>query len=335
MSRIYFHSPSGEAELRGSERAWLNHVATKLAASVWDFDAIGLHCLDRPAELLALIPEVPDGEYGANYLHTGLRRAQAQEEVNKAAYAGWAPGQPLRHQPDYEPTRMFIQSLKTHLGVQGSPLVVAGARLHTADIELNTALAVGSDPVRLAAKIHGWCESHAFVEGKDRAWFASVIDEGLKAGIYRRGIWYVDRVCDGPVAEQSDRKWSSQGWEEVQAFLRERDDEPVVMSYSVCEQFPNAHVGGWMPAWPEGIPERWDALTGQQQAERSARKEAWYELDGGEQWHISMEALRAEKPWLRLAPDTLATVTFGPGVTIYDLFAPDRDERIRAAVADA
>lgn len=136
------------------------------------------------------------------------------------------------------------------------------------------------------------------------------------------------------MAEQPDRKWSSQGWEEVQAFLREHDDEPVVMSYSVCEQFPNAHVGGWMPAWPEGVEERWDALTEEQQAERSEREEAWYELDGDEQWRISMEALRVEKPWLQLAPDTLATVTFGPGVTIYDLFAPDRDERIRAAVAD-
>lgn len=334
MSRVYFHSPSGEAELRGSERAWLAHVARGPAEAAWNFDATGLHCLDRPAELLALIPEVSDGQYGANYLHTSLRKAQAQEELNKEAFEGWKPGAPLRRQPDFEPTRMFIQALKTHLNVSDSPVLIDGFTLHTRDIELNTALAAGSDPVRLAAKVHGWCESHAFVEGKDRAWLAGIIDEGLRTGIYRRGIWYVDRPCNGPAADQPDRKWSSQGWEEVQAFLCERDDEPVVMSYSVCDQFPNADVASWMPPWPEGVEERWDALTEEQQAERSARRDAWYDLDGEEQWRRGIEGLRAERPWARLAPGTLASVTFGPGVTIYDLFAPDRDERVRAAFAE-
>lgn len=46
-----------------------------------------------------------------------------------------------------------------------------------------------------------------------------------------------------------------------------------------------------------------------------------------------MGALRERRPWARLAPDTLTEVTFGPPVTIYDLFAPDRDERVRTAFA--
>lgn len=47
-----------------------------------------------------------------------------------------------------------------------------------------------------------------------------------------------------------------------------------------------------------------------------------------------MEALRVNRSWARLAPHTLTEVTFAEPITVYDLFAPDRDDRVRAAFAD-
>ncbi|MFD6565481.1 hypothetical protein [Micromonospora profundi] len=299
MSRIYFHSPSGDAELRGSERAWLGSIARGPAATAWDLDP--LHGIDRARDILALVPEVPDGPHGANYLHTYLREAGAQEQANKRVYADWSPGRPLSGPTSHEPQRRLISSLSTALRY-GLRMIVAGVELHTANLDLNTALVAGSDPVRLAAKIDGWCEAHCWVEGPDRAWLADIIDRGLTAGLYRKGLWY-SNTPDGPKDQ-----WSDQGWGQVLDLLRSRDDEPVVMSYSVCDGFPNPEIAG-----------------------RESESGQWYDLPGGEQWQTAMDGLRRERPWARLAPDTLGEVMFGLPVTVYDLFAPDRDERVRAA----
>lgn len=51
---------------------------------------------------------------------------------------------------------------------------------------LNTAIALGNRAIQLAARIHGQCEIHGFVEGPNRAWLADIIEEGLAAGIFRR-----------------------------------------------------------------------------------------------------------------------------------------------------
>lgn len=67
MSRVYFHSPAGTAELRGSEREWLNHLASGPAEAAWGLG--GPSGFERAVEILAMVPEVPDGGYGA-YLHT-------------------------------------------------------------------------------------------------------------------------------------------------------------------------------------------------------------------------------------------------------------------------
>lgn len=221
------------------------------------------------------------------------------------------------------------------MGVQGLPLEVAGAELHSNNVELNTALAVGNEPLALAAKIHGWCESHCWVDGPDRNWLADIIDAGLEAGLYRRGIWYEP-------APGAERKWSSQGWESVTELLRSRDDGPVVLSYSVCDQFPNSHIAGWKPPFDEawkpdwaeggGLAE-WEAMSAEEKGEhqRDSRHDEWYDLSGEQQWAMAMDGLRRERPWAQLGPDTLRDITFHLPVTIFDLFAPDRDERVRRA----
>lgn len=47
-------------------------------------------------------------------------------------------------------------------------------------------------------------------------------------------------------------------------------------------------------------------------------------MDSEAQWRRALDGLRARRPWCRLAPGTLASVAFGPAVTVYDLLSSDR-----------
>lgn len=303
MSAVIFHSLSGEARLRGSERARLGHLAQGVAEAAWDLH--GGTGYERAKRILALAPD-------PGYLGPMLTAALEQEAHNSAEIArDW------RHaRTDYGPRRQLVSALQTNLRVSGLMLDVDGQAVHTTDLGFNTALLAGSDPVKLAAKIHGYCEVHCWVDGPDRSWLAGIMQAGLHGGLYRRGLWYSD-APDGPAD-----KWASQGWDEVIALLLSRADEPVVMSYTVCDSFPNAEFG-WMPPWPDGVPKRWDALSEEQQAARSERSEAWYDLDHAEQWRISTEALRA-RPYGRLTPESLGGQAFGPSLTIYDVLNDSR-----------
>jgi hypothetical protein len=104
----------------------------------------------------------------------------------------------------------------------------------------NTARRAGPDAVKLAARIHWQCEVHCWCEGGDRAWLAGVIGGGLQPG--------------GPFAGGPGRQLE---WEPVVEFLRSRDDEPVVLSWSNGGQFPGDYCefpaayyaeAGWEPA---------------------------------------------------------------------------------------
>lgn len=340
MSRVYFHSPSGDAEIRGSERAWLRHVAAGPGMYAWDLDRAGDY--DRAYTLLGMSPEPPPGEFSANYLHAYMREAKAEDERYRQASvanreSGLAPvWAAASAQYDPEPVCRFIAALKTSLRVNGFEVHVGEYRLHTGNITLNTALAAGSDVIALAAKIDGWCEAHAYVEGPDRAWLAGLVQRGLDDGIFRRGIWY--RNADG-----ANETWAPQGWDELIPFLRARDDEPVVMSYSACDQFPGRSIADWEPPPPpadwcpwadeeRGIAE-WEALDepDRDSHRKEHQQEAWHELAAAEQWDRAMRGLREKRPWARISPETLRAVGFGPRVTVYDLFAVDRDERITRA----
>ncbi len=344
MSRVYFHTPTATAELLGSERAWLRRVAEGPGTYAW---GLASNELERAYWLVGASPEPDPGAYGANYLHRMMREAKTADDTYNAACrryddAGRPDGPLGGPRFDPEPWRRFLGALETALRVDGFPIDVAGHRLHTGDVERNTALVAGSDTVALAAKITGWCENHCWVEGPDRAWMADLIDTALDAGIYRHGLWYAD-TPNGP----NDR-WSDQGWGDVTALLRSRDDEPVVLSYSVTETFPNPGVADWTPpefpadwrpSWADDEQSiaGWDATPDDDKAEQriEAARESWYDLPTGEQWDRAMRGLRTDRPWARLSPDTLRTVSFGPMVTVYDLFAPDRDERVRRVFAEA
>ncbi len=300
MSTVYWSSLSDEAGINGSERAWLGHLVTEMAAIAWDLDVSVNTDQERIYELLDMSPEPEAGPYGANYLHVKLREARAAdaqyerdcarfEEAHPSAPA-LAPGRPW---PDTAPLNDLRRSLRTALSTGGIPLVVAGHAMRSIEVWLNTVLVVGSDLMALAAKVNAWCESHAWIDGPDRAWMADLIEKGLDAGVYRRTLREYD-----------------QGWTDVVAMLRRRDDEPVVLHDSSGNWFPAAEFAG-------------------------VDANEWENLRDAQRWDAALTVLRAERPWARLAPDTLSTVRFLHGLTIYDLFAPDRDERVHRAFAAA
>jgi hypothetical protein len=146
-----------------------------------------------------------------------------------------------------------------------------GRSISVSSCALNTLLATGSDPMKLAARLHGQCELHCWVDGRNRHWLADIMAEGRASGIFR----------------------ANAGWEETIRLLKGRDTEPVVTSYSVGDGFPNAGLavdaGMWSPPGDPDDEERdWDA---------------WYDLPPDEQWEVCMKALRKTAGGLELRPD--------------------------------
>jgi hypothetical protein len=212
MSRIYFHSEHGTAELRGSERAYMGSFCQRLLTIAIGADD-EYELTSHPSPLRELLP---DGHY--------------LKDIS----------------PDASNGRSFLQSLRTWLHVGDGAL---GIKYRTTpfDAALNTACVIGSDAVKLMARLHGQCELHAFVEGANRDWLASIIEKGRQQSVFRADM----------------------GWETIITLLRSRSDCPIVTSYSVCQQFPNPSIAGWKDEregdafWDLPNEDRWKlALTG-------------------------------------------------------------------------
>ena len=243
MGKVYFHSPSGDAMLRGSERAHAGQLVNKLACAV-------LPLYDRDG----ILPLLPPGCYLWN--------------LDRAVH--------------------FAEDFQTWMSV-GSDAnfhLPSGVRVSTFTVALNTALVMGSRPVKLLARLHGQCEIHTWVDGPNRAWLADIIGEGRKSGVLR----------------------DDQGWEKVVELLRQRDDEAVVTSFSVCEQFPSP-------------PESWEYR--ENEAEKGCfgpDGQGWDTLSHNEQWNVAMDALRCQGQ-LELEPDGFDDFWFGgeERITMFDI----------------
>lgn len=175
-------------------------------------------------------------------------------------------------------------------GPTDQPLTVEGVGTLTPwDLTLNTAMALGSDPIELLARVHGTCELHGWVAGEHREFLADVIEVGLADRVLRAG----------------------QGWEAAARLLEDSDTTPVVMSYSVSGGFPNPHVAGF-PIEPGEDSDRWMMR--------------WEALDVEERWHGCMAALRAANTQgpvpLRIDPEEWGLTRFGcPAWSVLDVEA--------------
>lgn len=187
----------------------------------------------------------------------------------------------LRHGPAWQSA---LRTSMTH--GDGDLVLYQGKPVESFSLQLNTLIAIGSEPLKLAAWIHGQCELHGYVEGPSRAWLAGVIEKGRETGLYRASV----------------------GWEDVTKLLRAAADAPVVMSYSVCDSFPNSHVA------------RWEAPTDE---DGESDYDAWYEIPEGERWDLAMAGLRADSSITPLFPQGLSR-RFGHGLTFIDIFSQDR-----------
>ena len=167
-------------------------------------------------------------------------------------------------------------------------LVVGDKKLACFDMCLNTAMACGSDELRLCAILHGQCEMHAWVAGENRSWLASLIESALELNIFRQGM----------------------GWPEAVALLRKSDSGPVVCSYSVCEQFPNAGVANFQSKTGDG--------------------DDWYELSESQRWQMAMRALRDQRQTPEMRPDNWASRRFGHCKSAFDLRRIADDEAAAA-----
>jgi len=242
MSRIYFHTQEGEAEVSGAERAYMGYICNEIFTM-----SLGINDTDTPGRPSPLRSIVSPNHYCQRY--TG---------------------------------KQFNESLETalHVAMDGELLVVDGKRVDVFSAALNTAFIVGSDPIKLMSRLHGQCEIHAYIEGQNRAWIADIIERGRESGIMR----------------------AEMGWESVVSLLRSNNELPVVTSYSVCEQFPNARAAHWEP--PENEDgEDWDA---------------WYDLASEERWRLGMIALR-EASLLEIKPDNWNSYYFRDGINGFKL----------------
>lgn len=297
MSRVYFHSEHGDAELRGSERAHLALLADEHA--------------------LTTLPP--------------LTREQARRVAGLIRPDHWL------HTP--MPTGAWESHLRHGLvgGILGPSFTWRGHTLEAATVVRNTAIRHGDDTVKLAARLHAQCEIHTWVDAANRAWLADIMQTGLDTGVYRRGLDY--QAADGTVTRRS------QGWEDVIALLRARDDGPVVTSSSFCDQFPNRDVAAWelppMPAdWAPHFANPEHRRVWLRDHPDEAERREWYAeecddwevLPDAEKWRLGMEGLRADADsWLELTPDNWETFYFRQDVTLQDLIADDYAERLDRA----
>ena|GEM_PF-2104837 len=257
MSRVYFHTKARTVGIGGRQRATFGALCSKMTHGILDL-------ADTPWPAEASAP---------------FRRML----------------KPGHYAFDSKDDRTFAMRIRTLVSISDNCWRWNGHEVDMFGVTLNTALVLGSDVVKLAARIHGACELHTWVDGPNREWLAGLIERGLDEGLL------IPRI------EQPPHEWT-----DVIALLRERDDEPVVTSYSVCEQFPGPSIALGDDA-------------------DDAKRDAFYEMDKAAAWDLAMAGLKAQDGGLELAPDNWQTFRFAHKLSALDLASEHWASRLDTA----
>jgi hypothetical protein len=278
MSRLYFETRDDTAEVKGWEKAWLGGLVDDVA-----FGVMSLTDSSRVDRMQKLInPDHYMAQYNDHPTNNGP--LQWAHMFHTAARADWTGDSTA---PARTPLLMW----------RGRPFSAHG-------LLMNTALAVGNDAVKLAARLNAQCEIHAWIAEEDRIWVARMIEEALRTGIFRRSLRR-EPVAGEPVPY---RNGDLSGWKEVIELLRSGSYGPVVTSYSITDEFPNAAVAGYAP-------------------------DTWEDLTRTEKWDASMHGLQGglwsqDFTGLRIWPKDWSTFRFHHNLTAFDLFADDYAARL-------
>lgn len=263
MSRVYFHTKTKDAEIGGAERHWWGALCRRVSDGFLDITS-GF-CDDRINHIRKFV----------------------------------APGHYLHR---YADARQFADHFTTafHVGYGDALLVYKGKPIEPLILQLNTALTFGGDALKLAARLHGSCEIHCWVEQENRAWLADMIERAVSVDVFRKSHPGSNHV----------------GYENAVSLLRHPEHVgPVVCSYSVCEQFPGVHL-----LKPDNAGDDW--------------YEKAYDIPKDERWDRSMTALRETDGGLELKPENWDEFRFGHRLSVLDLMAHDAEARLDEAIAD-
>jgi hypothetical protein len=278
MSRLYFETADDTAEVKGWEKAWLGGLVDDVAFGVMNLT--DSNRVDRVQKLIN-----PD-HYMAEYRNhpTNANIFQWANMFQTAARADWTGDSTA---PGHTPLLTW----------RGHPFSAHG-------LLMNTALAVGNDAVKLAARLNAQCEIHAWIAEEDRVWVARMIEEALRTGVYRSSL----RSAPVPGFPQPTRRGDLSGWREVIALLRSGSYGSVVTSYSITDEFPNPAVAGYAP-------------------------DTWEDLSRTEKWSAAMQGLRSglwsrDYTGLRIRPTDWQTFRFHHNLTAFDVFADDWTARL-------
>ena len=256
MSKIYFHSQFQTLGISGCERAMLGVFAADLLTKAMQ-DCLK-DTISRPSPLRKLLPQecylldIPITE-----------TSRMLESPFERAAATW-----LR------------ASFESHLDFRGQEIEIFA-------LALNTMLIVGSDVVKLGARLHGQCELHAYIEQDDREWVASVIENGRAQGFLRPGM----------------------GWEELVHFLKdiEGNSGPLDTSYRVTRGFPSYSLISSFP------------IEAEKQSEWAALSDTWNDSPSEKKWADTVPILRTKKKWLQITPTNWNEFVFVHGMNGYQL----------------
>ena len=187
----------------------------------------------------------------------------------------------------------LIRQMQTSLEVDSLNMEVNGRKINSWHLVLNSASNIGGDALKLAVRIHAQCEIHGYVNGENRAWTAGIIEEGL-GDVFRTGM----------------------GWESVIELLRESSNEPVIMSYSITDNFREMGYSDWLSSRLKELDVELEEEDEEGNSYAYLLEEEWYELDDKTRWDLALECLKSESAGrlLEINPEAWP-VLMGEGLT--------------------